>query len=328
MEKNFKAFRSNLKEEFDAYLQFRDSQGHDSRKERIVFLTLDKYIQESHISTENKSLASSVIEGWLKSLPSSLGVNSRNLYISHYTQFAMYLRSKGVDAFIPEKSLPDKTYAPYIFTKEELDRLVVSADKRVDSTFSYVKRNAVCFSILLRMLIGCGFRINELLNLKTSDVDMLRQVITIRNAKGNKDRIVPVHETLAEVLRAYSASGIPQPEGYFLATRTGNRFSYSWARDNFNKCLTEIGIIKPDLNPHARNICIHCIRHSYAVTAFRKLELEGKDLYSEAPILSTYMGHKNIYGTETYLHATAVTNAEILQKMSDYNVGIFPEVDL
>ena len=45
-------------------------------------------------------------------------------------------------------------------------------------------------------------------------------------------------------------------------------------------------------------------------------------------ILSTYMGHKNIYGTETYLHATAVTNVEILQKMFDYNVGIFPEVDL
>ena len=328
MSGTLKAFRSNLKEELEEYLKFRDSQGHNSRKERGVFLTLDKYVQESHISMKDKSLTSSVIEGWLKSLPPSLGVNSRNLYISHYTQFAIYLRSKGVDAFIPEKSLPDKTYAPYIFPKEELDRLVVIADKRVDSTFSYVKRNAVCFSILLRMLIGCGFRINELLNLKTSDVDMLRQVITIRNAKGNKDRIVPVHETLAEVLRAYSDSGIPQPEGNFFATRTGNRFSYSWARENFNKCLREIGIVKPDLNPHARNICIHCIRHSYAVAAFRKLEREGKDLYSEAPILSTYMGHKNIYGTETYLHATAATNAEILQKMSDYNVGIFPEVGL
>ena len=121
MKNTLKAFRNNLKEEFDAYLQFRDSQGHNSRKERIVFLTLDRYIQESHISTEDKSLASSVIEGWLKSLPSSLGVNSRNLYISHYTQFAMYLRSKGVDAFILEKSLPDKTYAPYIFSNVSFD---------------------------------------------------------------------------------------------------------------------------------------------------------------------------------------------------------------
>ena len=328
MSDTVKAFQSRLKEELDAYLQFRDSQGHNSRKERSVFLTLDKYVQESHISAEDKRLTSSVIEGWLKSLPSSLGVNSRNLYISHYTQFAMYLRSKGVDAFIPEKSLPDRTYVPYIFSKEELDHLVMAADKRVDSAFSYVKRNAVCFSILLRMLAGCGFRINELLNLKTSDVDVLRHVITIRNAKGNKDRIVPIHETLAEVLLAYSASGIPESEGYFFSTTTGNRFSYSWARNNFNKCLADIGIVKPDLKPHARNICIHCIRHSYAVATFQKLEHEGKDLYSEAPILSTYLGHKNIYGTEKYLHATAATNAEILQKMSDYNVGLFPEVDL
>jgi len=34
-----------------------------------------------------------------------------------------------------------------------------------------MKRNAACFLILIRMLSGCGFRINELLNLKTMDID-------------------------------------------------------------------------------------------------------------------------------------------------------------
>lgn len=328
MKTNEKSFKSHMAVEMENYLHLRNSQGHNAQKERTIFLTLDKYIQQVQpIATEIR-LTSSLIEGWLKTLPETLGVNSRNLYISYYTQFARYLRSKGTDAFIPEKSLPDMTYVPYIFSKEELDLLVMEADKRATATVSSTKHNAVCFSILLRMLMGCGFRINELLNLKTADVDLSRCVVIIRNGKGKKDRIVPLHETIAKVLLVYANSGIPQQEGYFFLSATGNKFSYSWARDNFNKCLAGIGVVKPELKPHARNICIHCIRHSYAVAAFQKLDRMGKDLYSEAPILSTYLGHKNIYGTEIYLHATATINADILRKMSEYNSMVFPEVNV
>ena len=59
-----------------------------------------------------------------------------------------------------------------------------------------------------------------------------------------------------------------------------------------------------------------------------QLANDGVDVYSEVPILSTYLGHKNIYGTEKYLHMTASNGADILKKMADYNRGVFPEVGL
>ena len=68
-------------------------------------------------------------------------------------------------------------------------------------------------------------------------------------------------------------------------------------------------------------------RHTFAVTAFRKLDLSGKDIYDEAPILSTYMGHDRIYGTEKYLHMTAENSADILEYMEKFNEGLFPEAD-
>lgn len=321
-------FKSTLKYELEAYLELRKCQGHNDRKERAIFLTLDRYIHDSQVVENEIRLIPDIIEGWLDSLPAELGVNSRNLYVSHYTQFARYLLSKGMYAFIPERSLPDMTYTPYIFSEEELYLLVMAADKRVETASPKIKYSVACFSILLRMLTGCGFRINELLNLKTSDVDSMQRVITVRNAKGKKDRIVPIHDTLAQILHIYASSGIPQQNGFFFPSETGKRFSYSWARDNYNKCVSSIGIIKPELKPHARNICIHCLRHSFAVAAFQKLYRDGKDLYSEAPVLSTYLGHKNIYGTEKYLHATPETNAEILHRMSEYSKKIFPEVSL
>lgn len=86
---------------------------------------------------------------------------------------------------------------------------------------------------------------------------------------------------------------------------TGNPISCSWIRNAFLKCIQYIGIAKPDLPKHSRNICLHCLRHSFAVAAFRQLDNSGLDMYNEIPILSTYMGHENLYGTEHYLHMTA-----------------------
>lgn len=329
MKKDDTAFKSSLGAELEAYLCFRKNQGHNAGKERHIFQTLDSYLQECQIYKENLVLLPEVVEGWIEELPGTLNVNSRNLYVSHYTMFARYLRSKGTDAFIPERSLPDMTYTPYIFSKDELFSLVAAADKRFETaTREPLKRNAACFSILIRMIVGCGFRINELLDLKTEDVDLKQRFVIVRNAKGKKDRIVPFHDTLADALCIYFKSGIPQSDGYFFPSITGKKLSYSWARDSFNHLLEDIGIVKPELKPHERNICLHCIRHSYAVAIFRQLDHNGVDLYSEVPILSTYLGHKNIYGTEKYLHMTASNGADILKKMADYSRGIFPEVGL
>jgi integrase len=68
------------------------------------------------------------------------------------------------------------------------------------------------------------------------------------------------------------------------------------------------------------------LRHSYAVVALRKLDMDGIDLYSEIPILSTYMGHENLYGTEHYLHMTVENSQDIRYKMDEFNKGLFPEV--
>ena len=80
--------------------------------------------------------------------------------------------------------------------------------------------------------------------------------------------------------------------------------------------------------PYARNICLHCIRHSFAVASFRQLQQNGYDLYEEVPILSTYLGHENIYGTEQYLHMTQMNGTAILHCMESLNNDIFPEVTL
>lgn len=317
-------FESCLKEKFDKYLNLRESQGHNAAKVRHIFISLDKYLQNSGFNSQN--LPSYIIDEWLANLPEKLNVNTVNVYISHYIQFAKYLQSFGLTAFVPEKSISNRSYVPYIFHEDELSALVKVADDMLLFSVEKHRHNAACFTVMLRMFIGCGFRLNEIRLLKTKDVDVDCGIIHIKNSKGNKDRIVPMHKSLTKILCVYTQSGIPQKENWFFPSVTGNPISPSWIRNAFSKCVEKIGIERPSLPKHSRNICLHCLRHSYAASALRQLDSKGIDLYSEIPILSTYMGHENLYGTEHYLHMTVENSQDILFKMEKFNQGLFPEV--
>lgn len=322
--KKTKVFGGCLKEEMSSYLILRESMGHSIYQDRYILASLDGYLQENGCC--GKDITPEEIDGWLCSLGSGMNVNTKIVYISHYTQFARYLASIGLRVFIPDRPVADRRYAPYIFTEDETGCLIAAADRIFSTVRPYARHNAACFSVIIRLLAGCGLRLNEALLLKTADVDLDNAVIHVRNAKGNKDRMVPMHESLACILRIYSAGGIPREDGLFFPNQRGNAFSHTLAATYFNRCLERAGIEKQNLPRYARNICIHCIRHSFAVASFRKLDHEGKDMYSEAPVLSAYMGHDRIYGTEKYLHMTAENSADIMEKMEAFNNGLFPEV--
>ena len=72
--------------------------------------------------------------------------------------------------------------------------------------------------MLLRMLLGCGFRLGEPLAAKVKDVNFLNGTVLIRHAKNNKQRVVPMDKTLAEMLERYCiAMGIKtEPESYLF----------------------------------------------------------------------------------------------------------------
>ena len=231
--------------------------------------------------------------------------------------------------FIPEFPVKDRSYIPYIFSEKEITAIINAADKIAENAAEYGKQTAICCTIIMRILIGCGLRVGEAISLKTEDVDTETGVLQIRYAKGNKDRLVPVHDSLKEVLRVYMESSIPQKSGFMFPSKRGQKqISYDLVRHYFNKYLELAGIQKSSKDRRGRSVSIHCLRHTFAVFSFRKLHKAGKDMYDDAPFLSSYMGHKDIYETEKYLHMAAENSSDIIELMEGYNKshGIFPEV--
>lgn len=74
-------------------------------------------------------------------------------------------------------------------------------------------------SLVVRLLYGTGMRLLECLRLRIKDVDFARQEITIREGKGNKDRVTMLPQRLLEPLRAQVAAARAQHQADLLAGR-------------------------------------------------------------------------------------------------------------
>ena len=177
------------------------------------------------------------------------------------------------------------------------------------------------------MLYGCGLRLDEALTLRLKDVDLIKGILHIFNAKGSKDRIVPMDHSLTDICRNYCKllHRNSEDSAYFFESHNHKRFSQVWAGRWFGIALKMAEIALPDRTKFSRGICPHCLRHTFAVDSFRQMERKGWDLYESAPFLSTYMGHYDLYGTEKYLRMTSEMHADVVDRMAAYASCVFPE---
>jgi site-specific recombinase XerD len=146
-------------------------------------------------------------------------------------------------------------------------------------------RNQAIFA----MFLFAGLRKNELLNLKYTDVDLENMTIFVRQGKGNKDRIVPMSYTLADILKKYLAE----------RKRLNKTCPQFFASLNHNLGYTNNGLkrlVEQMRKASGIVFTIHKLRHTFAT-----LMLEGGcDIYS----LSKMMGHSDIKTTTIYLSAS------------------------
>lgn len=130
---------------------------------------------------------------------------------SHYNKevvmknFAVYLNDHGYAVYVPDirTILPKSNFTPHIYTKEELKRFFLAVDQYPMTINSY--RNTVD-PVLFRFLYGTGTRISEALNLTLADVNLDYGIVTIRQSKNNKDRLIPMTDSLTGRVQKYMES--------------------------------------------------------------------------------------------------------------------------
>jgi len=324
MRKKHFNFHSVFASEIQSFLDLRTAQGHVICYEAYVLETLDIFLVKHGL--RERSLPAETIDSWLYSFPNKLNSNTLVTYVSYYIQFAKYMRILDIPAFIPESPKGNSDYVPYIFSEDEMKRLFAACDNL--PVKKHNTKAQVILPVLIRMLYGCGLRLDEALTLRLKDVDLINGILHILNAKGSKDRIVPMHHSLTDICRNYYKllHSTSEDTMYFFESRNHKRFPQIWARRWFGITLKSAGIALPYGSKFSRGICPHCLRHTFAVDSFRKMERKGSTLYELVPFLSTYMGHSDLYGTEKYLRMTSEMHADVVDRMAVYTSHVFPKV--
>jgi integrase/recombinase XerD len=315
-------FKSVFKEEINTYLQVRVSAGKYVKHAQYILLGLDMFLQQSNIL--EKALTEEMITLWRKTLTCKPSTKKKKLLVIR--DFAKYLNLLGYNAFIPEIPRASSDYVPYGFSEEEWIRIIDACDN-LSCGHSY-SDTPVEFPVLVRMLYGCGLRLNEALSLQMKDIDLNGGTLTIRQAKRNRQRLVPMSKSLTEICRRYCQRMclIPKGDSFVFPNYYKKPYSNSWAERWFRIILEQSAITYERTDSHERGPCPHCLRHTFVFRSFAKAEAEGYPLDNSVPFLSTYLGHENIIETDKYLKFSYELYPDAHKRISQYTANVFPEV--
>lgn len=240
-----------------------------------------------------------LIRGWLASLFDGHESTSIARKLSALRSFCEFLVKKDKLADNPAKfvNTPKRRQGlPRFLDVEDAFALVEVTDtpKKGESATKEILR--LRDRAIAELLYGSGLRVSEASGLDISDIDMDQRLVTVRQGKGGKDRIVPLGNEAKDALVRYferrlellkNSENKTEPKALFINHRGGRLTTRSIARVISARSL-KAGTRTP-ASPHT-------LRHSCAT----HLLDEGADLRTIQEIL----GHSSLRTTQRYTHVS------------------------
>ena len=326
---NYFVYKSKFAPYIEALLREKEQKGKlKSTMFKCYMLEFDRFFYDNNITED--FITEEIILRWKAT---RLNDNERNLYHKYiaWIHLCKYMCELGVECYIPRtpKSGRQNDYIPYIYSHDEINLLFSTADKlRIIKGEN--RTTMFVIPALLRLLYSTGIRIGEALSLKNKDLDLENRIIYINRTKNEMQRLAVINNSLFSVLQRYveNRDHIPfrnnnAEESYFFSSQLGKPCNYGSIISWFHRTISYGKIPKQASISRPR---IHDIRHTAAVHSLDRLVRSGMDIYCALPLLSAFLGHKNIRSTESYVKLTHEMFPDLItaQKFSEY---IFPSIN-
>jgi len=206
-------------------------------------------------------------------LKNGLSASYQNQIVNSIKLFFQTIQNRKMEVELIHRPKRAKVL-PNVLSKEEV--------KSILDAHSNLKHR-----IMLSLIYSCGLRCNELLSLRFTDIDSKRNLILIKQAKGKKDRIVPLSLKILTILREYYQ--IFKPSTFlFEGQEKGKQYDARSLQLVLKQALKKASIQKP--------VTLHWLRHSYAT----HLMENGTDLR----FIQELLGHSSSKTTEIYTHVS------------------------
>ncbi len=317
MNENFK-FESIFKEELSQFILYKRSNNYKYSKPIIFRLyELDRFFLS--LNTSTKIINQEIVDKWLSTCNINNKEATKGKYFSVISQFCNFLRMNGYENIIQPEANKLKFHSefiPYIFTDDEIKRIfnIIKQELNINNDL-----DTNSFYILICLYYCCGLRLSEALNIELKDYNISDKTITIVESKNNITRLIPLNDSLNNILLNYL--NIRKSDNkYLFITNSNVQYYKGKLYEKFHKLLKKAKIpVRYDGNRQR----IHDLRHTFAVNALKQMQIKGFDLYTSLPILSVYLGHKNIVETEYYLRLIQSEAENISKYTCDYLKNLY-----
>jgi integrase/recombinase XerD len=308
---------SNLRTAAEDYLAIRRSLGFKLEKAGGLLLDFIDDLEDAGATTITTDLAVT----WATK-PRDVDPGWWSQRLSVVRGFARHLQAIDPAVQVPPRDLlprHNRRATPYLFTPGDIDRLMAAAQ-----TLTPPHRAATAYT-LVGLLAATGMRLGETLRLDRDDVELGDRLITIRHAKRDKTRQLPLHPTVAAALHSYTQVRDerimrPTTPAFFVSTVTGGRLSQGFVHPVFRRLVRQAGLKSRSERCRPRP---HALRHSFAVNSLIGWYRDGEDIAARLPRLSTWLGHSDPASTYWYLQASPELLALAGQRLED-GLGALP----
>jgi integrase/recombinase XerD len=277
------------------YLRLRRALGFKLERAGYLLPQLVAYLQAAGAATVTNELAIA----WAR-LPAHTQPNHWAQRLAIARGFARYLQALDPTTEVPPAGVfPTRRHrpTPFLWSQHDICRLLQSTRALRPPL------RAATYEALFGLLATCGMRVGEATGLDRDDVDLQTGVITIRHAKFDRTRLVPLHPTVTEVLSRYTTERdrlCPRPRARaFFVSSVGTRLDRSAVAKTLRKITTSLGMCTESVHPRA-----HDLRHSFAVDTLIRWQRSGLSVDEHIATLSTYLGHVSPADTYWYLSAS------------------------
>jgi integrase/recombinase XerD len=286
---------SELSGHVEDYLRLRRALGFNLERAGRLLPQLVAYLQAAGAATVTSDLAIA----WAR-LPERAQPNQWAQRLAIARGFARYLQALDPTTEVPPAGVfPARRHrpTPFLWSQRDVSRLLESTRALRPAL------RAATYETLFGLLATCGMRVGEAVGLDRDDVDLHAGVITIRHAKFDRTRLIPLHPTVTAVLSRYAAKRdrlCPRPRAKaFFVSSAGTRLDRSGVAKTLRKITTLLGVRTQTIHPRA-----HDLRHSFAVDTLIRWQRSGLSVDEHIATLSTYLGHVSPADTYWYLSAS------------------------
>jgi integrase len=249
-------------------------------------------------------LTERIIVDWVRSARQPAAQITLARRVEIIRPFAKHCAQIDIESVIPARDMFGKAHrrlVPHIYTPDEICNLLAAASHLSPQD----GLRPATYETLFGLIASTGLRISEALNLRSDDVDLVQGVMTVRQTKFRKTRLVPTHPTVTESLRKYAAvrkqNSPLSHQNWFFCSPAGTRLAKRTVHSVFEGLREQLQWKPRGGHPGPR---IHDLRHTFVCQRVKLWQTQGADIDHAMLALSTYLGHAKV--TDTYWYLTGV----------------------